>query len=58
MEAVYFGSYNATGKGWCGGSGSTGPWVMADLESGIWACADRPGVNPAAPAMTVRIPLR
>lgn len=25
-----------------------GPWVQADLESGIWACADRPGTNPKA----------
>ena len=24
---------------------------MADLESGIWACADRPGVNPATVPM-------
>ena len=37
---------NATNKGWCGGVGD-GPWVMADLESGIWACADRPGTNRA-----------
>jgi non-reducing end alpha-L-arabinofuranosidase len=28
MEAVYMGSYNASGKGWCGGEGD-GPWVMA-----------------------------
>jgi hypothetical protein len=47
MEAVYIGTYNASGKGWCGGEGA-GPWVMADLESGIWACADRPGTNPKA----------
>ena len=51
MECVYYGSYNATGKGWCGGAGPAGPWVMADLESGLWACADRPGVNPATVAM-------
>jgi len=44
MECVYVGTYNASGKGWCGGSGA-GPWVMADLESGIWACDQRPGVN-------------
>ena len=25
---------------------------MADLESGIWACADRPGVNPGTVSMT------
>jgi len=55
MEAVYVGSYNATGKGWCGGNtsgGSVGPFVMADLESGIWACADRPGVNPTTLPMS------
>ena len=51
MEAVYFGTYNASGKGWCGGTG-TGPWIMADLESGIWACADRPGVNAGTVSMT------
>jgi hypothetical protein len=42
---------NATAKGWCGGTGA-GPFVMADLESGIWACADRPGVNPRTVPMT------
>lgn len=51
MECAYFGSYNATGKGWCGGVGS-GPFIMADLESGIWACADRPGVNNNTASMT------
>ena len=51
MEAVYFGNYNTTGKGWCGGVGP-GPFVMADLESGIWACADRPGVNNGTVPMT------
>lgn len=25
---------------------------MADLESGVWACADRPGVNPNSVPMT------
>jgi hypothetical protein len=47
MEAVYLGLNNVTAKGWCGGVGA-GPWVMADLESGIWACAERPGTNPLA----------
>ena len=50
MECLYMGSYNASGKGACGGTGA-GPWVMADLESGIWACADRPGVNPKTVSM-------
>ena len=36
MECVYFGTWNATRSGWCGGAG-TGPWVMADLENGLWA---------------------
>ena len=32
MEAVYFGNSN----GWGRGAGN-GPWVMADLENGLWA---------------------
>ena len=32
MEAVYFG----TSGGWGHGEGK-GPWVMADLENGLWA---------------------
>jgi non-reducing end alpha-L-arabinofuranosidase len=39
MEAVYFGTCGFWGKG----SGN-GPWVMADLENGLWAGSDR--VNP------------
>ena len=42
MEAIYVG----TGGGWCGGPGSVpgdgGPWVLADLENGLWGC-DTPG---------------
>ena len=34
MEAVYWG--NASAPGWSKGSGE-GPWVMADLENGVWA---------------------
>lgn len=45
MECVYYGSWNATKSGWCGGSGS-GPWVMADLENGLWAGSCRGGINP------------
>ena len=52
MEAVYFGALNASFKGYCGGVGETGPWIMADLESGVWACADRPGVNAGTLPMT------
>jgi len=51
MEAVYFGTWNATASGWCGGSGP-GPWVMADLEDGLWACAGASSVNPATVPMT------
>jgi len=36
MEAVYWGSFNASRAGWSSGSGA-GPWVMADLEDGLWA---------------------
>jgi non-reducing end alpha-L-arabinofuranosidase len=32
MEAVYFGSCTIWNKG-----GGTGPWVMTDLENGLWA---------------------
>lgn len=40
MEAVYFGSSTQWGRG-----SGTGPWVMADLEDGVFA-----GVSFAAPA--------
>ena len=36
MEAIYWG--NSTG--WARGAGK-GPWVMADLENGLWAGKDR-----------------
>jgi hypothetical protein len=32
MEAVYFGNYTHQGKG-----GGNGPWVMADMENGVFA---------------------
>ena len=44
MEAVYFGNWNASRSGWSGGVG-VGPWVMADLENGLWAGNQLP-VNP------------
>merc|ERR1719158_2213700 len=44
MEALYFG----TSKGWGHGQGD-GPWVMADLENGLWAGNER-----AAPAPSVK----
>jgi hypothetical protein len=34
MEAVYFGNWTAQGKG-----GGNGPWVMADMENGVFAQA-------------------
>lgn len=37
MEAVYFGSSSV----WGHGSGQKGPWVMADLENGLWAGSER-----------------
>lgn len=40
MEAIYFG--NCTG--WGKGSGS-GPWVMADIENGLWAGNVTPNNN-------------
>lgn len=43
MEAVYFG----TAAGWGHGQGK-GPWVMADLENGLWA-----GDQRAAPAPSI-----
>ena len=33
MEALYFG----TGDGWSGHGAGKGPWIMADLENGLWA---------------------
>lgn len=43
MEAIYFGSCS----GWGHGAGA-GPWVMADLENGLWAGAEKsnPGNHP------------
>jgi hypothetical protein len=32
MEAIYFGNSHGWGHG-----GGAGPWVMADLENGLWA---------------------
>jgi non-reducing end alpha-L-arabinofuranosidase len=33
MECVYFGTWNATASGWCGGAGQ-GPWVVSGEGSG------------------------
>jgi hypothetical protein len=43
MEALYFG----TSGGWGHGEGK-GPWIMADLENGLWA-----GANRSAPAPSI-----
>ena len=44
MEALYFGS----SKGWGHGQGD-GPWIMADLENGLWA-----GDTKVAPAPSIK----
>ena len=44
MESIYFG--NSTG--WSRGTGA-GPWVMADIENGLWAGSE--AVNPNAPPL-------
>jgi hypothetical protein len=51
MECVYFGSWDAARSGWCGGSGS-GPWIMADLEDGLWGCNATSTINPLLTPMT------
>ena len=48
MEAVYFG--NSTG--WGSGSG-TGPWIMADLENGLFSGVNR-GINAGDPTINHR----
>lgn len=47
MEAIYFGDI----KGWGHGSGN-GPWVMADLENGLFAGAN--AYNPDVPTVNHR----
>lgn len=39
MEAVYWG--NSSNPSWSKGTGN-GPWVMADLEEGLWAGSETP----------------
>ncbi|KAI0543206.1 glycoside hydrolase family 54 protein [Xylaria digitata] len=50
MEAIYFGTGDGSGRGT--GSGS-GPWIMADLENGLFSGVD-PINNPADPSITSR----
>jgi hypothetical protein len=45
MEAIYFGNCSFWGKG-----AGTGPWVMGDLENGLWAGNTSPFAgNPSIP---------
>jgi hypothetical protein len=55
MEAVYFGNYSHQGKG-----AGAGPWVMADMENGVYAGPsfaanpmDTPLVSPYVTAMVI-----
>ena len=48
MEAIYFGTSNAFGFG-----AGPGPWIMADLENGLFAGQDS-GLNAANPTQTSR----
>lgn len=50
MEAIYFGTGDGSGRGT--GSGS-GPWIMADLENGLFSGVD-PINNPGDPTITSR----
>lgn len=43
MEAINFSKSDVAGY-WCGGEGDSGPWVLADLENGLWGCGT-PGVH-------------
>jgi hypothetical protein len=47
MEAIYFGNDKEWGKG-----AGTGPWVMADLENGLYSEATARAVNPNDTSMT------
>lgn len=44
MEAIYFGNSTTWGKG-----AGTGPWIMADIENGLWAGNVSP--NTSAPSI-------
>ena len=44
-QAVYFGN----SSGWGHGRGA-GPWIMADLEDGLWGGAGKAGVVPSMDA--------
>lgn len=48
MEAIYFGTENVYGTG-----AGSGPWILADLENGLYSEADG-GSNPNNPTITYR----
>lgn len=50
MEAIYFGGGDGSGRGTGAGSG---PWIMADLENGLFSGKD-PINNPADPTINYR----
>ncbi|RFU74298.1 alpha-l-arabinofuranosidase b [Trichoderma arundinaceum] len=49
MEAIYFGG----GDGWSGSGSGSGPWVMADLENGLFS-GQGPHNNAGDPTITSR----
>ncbi|CAM1508694.1 Fc.00g055420.m01.CDS01 [Cosmosporella sp. VM-42] len=49
METIYFGA----GDGWSGTGSGSGPWIMADLENGLFSGANTWN-NPANPSITSR----
>jgi hypothetical protein len=50
MEAIYFGAGDGSGHGTGAGNG---PWIMADLENGLFS-GYAPGNNPADPTISSR----
>ena len=50
MEALYFG----TSGGWGHGQGK-GPWVMADLENGLWASDQKATAAPSLSSQYVTV---
>lgn len=48
METIYFGDINGMGNG-----KGNGPWIMADLENGLWA-GSKEGNDPGVPSVPFR----
>ena len=46
MEAINLSKTDVSGT-WCGGAGHEGPWVLADLENGLWGCGNASSQNDA-----------